>query len=81
MSGARDFASVSGAAWAHVVARRQAHEAARAHAYALLERDPCEGRCTCALREARAAADRAEHDAYADMRAADAAWADYCGAR
>jgi len=75
------FASLGSSAFAVVVRKRQALVAARNTVVALIDADPCDRRCTCSGRPAYDAAIKAEAAAYAEVREADASWAEFCAIR
>lgn len=75
------FASLGSSAYAVVVRKRLALVAARAHVAAVIEADPCDRRCTCSRRPAYDAALMAASYAYAEVREAEASWAEFCAIR
>lgn len=78
---ARQFASLGSSAFAVVVAKRQAHEAASHRVTAVMDADPCDRVCRCERRPLYDAAVRAEAAAYDALRTAETAWDDYCQIR
>jgi hypothetical protein len=71
------FASLGGSIFAVVVSKRQKHVAARKETDRLIDLCPCNRGCKCALKNSIDAAKAAESDAYAELRDAEAAYADY----
>ena len=75
------FASLGGSIFNVVVAKRQKHVAAREETDRLIDLCPCNRGCSCSLKASIDAAKVAESDAYAELRAAEAAYADYRAVR
>lgn len=76
------FASLVGAsAFNRVVVKRQKLVAARAKLEAVMDADPCHGRCKCALRPAYDAAVKDEVEASSARVSAEDSWRSYCEIR
>jgi hypothetical protein len=71
------FASLGSSIFAVVASKRQKHNAARRETDRLIDLCPCNRGCKCALKADIDAAKAAESDAYAELRDAEAAYADY----
>lgn len=78
---ASQFASLGSSAHAILVAKRHALVAATARVEAIMDADPCDHVCRCAMRADYDAAVKAESEAHAEVVAAEAAWASYCEIR
>ncbi len=75
------FASLGSSAFSILTRRRQALVAARAAVIAIIDADPCDRRCSCPMRQTYDAAVKAEADAYAEAREAEASWVEFCTIR
>ena len=71
------FASLGGSIFAVVASKRQKHVAASKEVDRLIDLCPCNRGCKCALKADIDASKAAESDAYAELRSAEAAYADY----
>jgi hypothetical protein len=71
------FASLGGSIFAVVASKRQKHVAARKETDRLIDLCECRRGCSCALKADIDAAKAVEANAYAELRDAEAAYADY----
>ena len=71
------FASLGGSIFNIVATKRQKHNAARKETDRLIDLCECNRGCSCSLKTAIDAAKAVEANAYAELRDAEAAYADY----
>lgn len=72
------FRSLGSCAFSLVASKRQAYDAAGKALDALLDADPCDRRCACAMALSIERAKETLGAAYADLRAAETAWSEFC---
>jgi hypothetical protein len=75
------FRSLGSSAFSLVASKRQAYAATGKALDALLDADPCNRRCACQMAPSVDAAKKALEAAYADLRAAETAWSEFCEIR
>lgn len=75
------FRALGSSAFSLVASKRQAYAAAGKTLDALLDADPCDRGCACSMASSIKDAREALDAAYADMRAAEVAWYEFCEIR
>jgi hypothetical protein len=75
------FRSLGSSAFSLVASKRQVYATAGKALDTLLDADPCDRRCACDMASSIDAAKKTLDDAYADLRAAETAWSEFCEIR